>query len=181
MSRLISTLQLERKRHVQQQLDPDNRESKPLAEAHAALLVITIAAEMGYGNWDREGDTLNVIIQLQNHSLEPDWPIEHLIEEARYFFNFYLIGCKSHRETNIVAHNIAKWAIFCNMSGLIPISSIPDHCFCPQDRDGGNPSFAALFLCLVLLFFNKVFLGTKKKQIELLWINFIAKPSPIIL
>ena len=113
---------------------------------------------MGYGNWVCEGDTLNVIIQLQNHSLEPDWSIEHLIEEARYFFNFYLI-----RETNIVAHNTAKWAIFCNMSGLIPISSIPDCCFCPEDRDGGKTPLLQHFSSVQFSsFLTKYFQAPKK-------------------
>ena len=43
------------------------------------------------------------------------------------------------RSCNSTAHNIAKWALFCNASGTIPISSLPAHVLAKVAERSGSP------------------------------------------
>ena len=46
------------------------------AEAKAALLVVTTAADLGFKFIICEGDSLNVILPLQKSSISPHWSVD---------------------------------------------------------------------------------------------------------
>ena len=93
-----------------------------------AMLRTTEAIDLGckYVIW--EGDALNVILPIQNiiftHKL-----IEHIFNETKLilnsFFSEYFVP-NIYGVANFVALNVGRWALLCNLEGMIPISFIPN-------------------------------------------------------
>uniref|UniRef100_A0A2N9HS98 Reverse transcriptase domain-containing protein n=1 Tax=Fagus sylvatica TaxID=28930 RepID=A0A2N9HS98_FAGSY len=117
--------------------------SNPLiAEAQAALLASTKAVELGFHSVYLEGDALNVIQAIVEFPNDVFWTISNIARDISLLLSSIDFWHSSYvpRSCNSTAHNIAKWALFCNASGTIPISSLPAHVLAEVAEGSGSPA-----------------------------------------
>uniref|UniRef100_A0A2N9IDR3 Reverse transcriptase domain-containing protein n=1 Tax=Fagus sylvatica TaxID=28930 RepID=A0A2N9IDR3_FAGSY len=117
--------------------------SNPLiVEAQAALLASTKAVELGFHSVYLEGDALNVIQAIVEFPNEVFWTISNIARDISLLLSSIDFWHSSYvpRSCNSTAHNIAKWALFCNASGTIPISSLPAHVLAEVAEGSGSPA-----------------------------------------
>ena len=98
-----------------------------VGEAKAALFAVQEARLLSYPLISFEGDNLQVCnaICLSNYS--PDWSIAPILRDIKALMEDHVSWTLSHvrREANLLAHNVAKWAVSEHLEGSIPSCCIP--------------------------------------------------------
>ncbi|KAL3648648.1 hypothetical protein CASFOL_005051 [Castilleja foliolosa] len=78
-----------------------------------------------------ESDSLVVISYILSNGSDCSWNLHPIIEKIRRCWN----GWPSWVFKFASAHSLAKWALFCNFEGYVPLNLIPISVFC----DRGHP------------------------------------------
>jgi hypothetical protein len=145
------------------------------SEALAARLAASLAVSLNLRDFSLEGDSITVILALQDLSQILDWKIADLISDSVSIIPSSSIWKvrKVHRSANFCAHHVAYWAAANVHSGCIPTYFSPSPSF-PICSGKDPPSFwfeLWLYFCFVLLM--KFYLQKKKKILYSMYINFM--------
>ncbi|KAL3652944.1 hypothetical protein CASFOL_002625 [Castilleja foliolosa] len=82
-----------------------------------------------------ESDSLNVISSIIGLDLECNWSARPVLDQIKKVWtgwphwSFVFV----HRSANGASHTLANWCFGCNLSGLIPLNSLPLAVFCDLD------------------------------------------------
>jgi hypothetical protein len=81
-------------------------------EALATQLAASLTASLQLKNFSLEGDSVVVILALNNQSITFDWHIEYVIANALSIIpiSSLWLATKIHRSVNFCAHYVAFWA-----------------------------------------------------------------------
>jgi hypothetical protein len=92
------------------------------SEALAARLAASLAVSLNLRDFSLEGDSITVILALQDLSQILDWKIADLISDSVSIIPSSSIWKvrKVHRSANFCAHHVAYWAAANVHSGCIP-------------------------------------------------------------
>jgi hypothetical protein len=95
-------------------------------EAHAALLVVCLAASMGLGPISVERDALLVILAINSHALFSSWSFTNCIFYISLTLSFFQSwnALKMSRFANFMTHVLAKWTHFNRDFGSILTKSL---------------------------------------------------------
>ncbi|XP_012845450.1 PREDICTED: uncharacterized protein LOC105965456 isoform X2 [Erythranthe guttata] len=79
-----------------------------------------------------EADCLNAILYINDDTPQSHWPSSPLIDEIKRYWSLWpkwkFKFCP--RNSNLSAHNLARWAFNLNWNGVVSSSFIPISCFC---------------------------------------------------
>ena len=97
---------------------------------------------MGFHSVYLEGDALNVIQAIVEFPNDVFWTISNIARDISLLLSSIDFWHSSYvpRSCNSTAHNIAKWALFYNASGTIPISSLLAHVLAEVAEGSGSPA-----------------------------------------
>ncbi|KAB1213710.1 hypothetical protein CJ030_MR5G004853 [Morella rubra] len=117
-----------------------------VGEARAALFAVQEACLLSYPLVVFQGDNLQVCRTLSQADFSPDWSIDPIICDIQALLEAHASWSFSHvrRGANLLAHNVAKWAVNENLDGSIPPCCIPFDILCYD-----NPPTSSMTLLML--------------------------------